>query len=349
MHTADPPLAKLVTVFATPSQFTNFCFFLVQHLLRVTLRDFDQIVASELEHLKRAWSSRKQANVLLLCDCPERRLVETYLRTQGRALVILDDPLEISTFLASMGSLPPPWAVRTADQTVTTIADLVPRDHALVIERRHQWTASDFLKTVADFFAIEISDAQIEALFNSLLHPPASPDISLEDLYVRNWPAATPLPDQAPTGPFAMFSSLLDQMRRRLTGAAYDAIDWPISMFINTACPDQPFDGSVDLTGPARCVIYGPYLCLPIGRWSLNATIDVCDNFSGNQLSVDVFQGAVLAHKTFTLPSEGHFLLTARFAVTEPRKAIELRFMLLQGAIEGKITLRRVTISPQDS
>jgi len=349
MRPADPPLAKIVTVFATPSPFTNFCFFLVQHLLRVTLRDFDQIVASEFDHLKRGWSSRKHENVLLFCDCPERRLVETYLRTRGRALIILDDPLQISAFLASVGNLPPPWAVRTAEQTITTIADLVARDHALVINRGHQWTASGFLKTVADFYSIEIVDAHIEALFRSIPNPSPSPDISLEDLYLRNWPTATPLADAAPEGPFGMFSSLFDQMRRRLTGVADDAIDWPTSMFINTACPEQPFNGSVDLTGPARCVIYGPYLHLPAGSWSLNATIGISENYSGNQMTVDVFQAAILAQQTFPLPPEGQFDLTANFVVSEPRKAIELRFMILQGAIEGKLTLTGVTISRQDS
>lgn len=347
MQATDPPLAKLVTVFATPSGFTNFTFHLIQHLLRVTLVSFDQIIASEFDHLKRSWNSRQHPNVLLFCDCPERGIVETYLKTKGRAVVLLDDPLAIAAFLVAKGNMSPTWAVRTAEQTITAIADLVQRDHVLVIERRHKMTATEFLKTVAGFFCFDLSDPQIEIILRTLLRPPASPEISLEELYLQNWPNAASMAAVSSAPEFKQFSSLLQQMRQRLTIVAPDTLEWPYWMFISTESPETGFLGSVDLTGPARCILYGPYLCLPVGEWHLKAAIKITNNFSGNHLAVDVFQANVLASSTFALPTEGHFLLTTKFSVNEPRRAIELRFMLVQGAIEGTLTLKEVTISRQ--
>lgn len=61
----------------------------------------------------------------------------------------------------------------------------------------------------------------------------------------------------------------------------------PITMPYNAALSSEPADAAIDLTGPARCLTYGPYLTLEACNWNLTVTFAAWDNDSKNALSFD--------------------------------------------------------------
>ena len=106
----------------------------------------------------------------------------------------------------------------------------------------------------------------------------------------------------------------------------------------------------IDLTGPARILFYGPYFHLPVGAWGANISFAVDKNLSGNMLFAEVISGSkVIVTSTFPLPKTGAFEFTIPFEVTEPRDPVQIRMTILEGAIEGLLSLKDVTIFRMDS
>lgn len=56
----------------------------------------------------------------------------------------------------------------------------------------------------------------------------------------------------------------------------------------------------------------------------------------------DIYSDVVLATWEFTLPEEGIYAFEVEFEVSEPRTAIEIRFFLREGMIDGVFDLRGV-------
>src|ERR1700710_1521089 len=82
----------------------------------------------------------------------------------------------------------------------------------------------------------------------------------------------------------------------------------------------------VDLLGPARLLIWGPYLHLPKGRWRASMEFEVVGNLSPNQVIADVLVGGEFAGiGTFDLPERGVFAWSLAFVVADVEKAIEVR------------------------
>ena len=91
--------------------------------------------------------------------------------------------------------------------------------------------------------------------------------------------------------------------------------------------------------------MYGPYLHLPVGRWRVSIEMELVDCLSDNRLGIEAVSGRVVAAVTMRLPPQGRRGLDLDFDVTDPFLAIELRFQLLTGAIEGGFRLLHVGIS----
>ncbi len=109
--------------------------------------------------------------------------------------------------------------------------------------------------------------------------------------------------------------------------------------------PDRLTVGSIDLTGPARFIYYGPYFALPRGRWRADLVLEVSDCLSDNQIAIDVVAGVVLAALKAKLPAQGVYGCEIQFEIRDPSNPVEIRLQLLTGAIEGLLMLRSVHLT----
>lgn len=111
-------------------------------------------------------------------------------------------------------------------------------------------------------------------------------------------------------------------------------------MFLDWDRPDQFLRGPLDLFGPTRFIIGGPYFHLTVGEWNTEVVIEIAGNLLGNRLGVDVFSGDILGGVVMPLPNLGVFTFSIPFRVADPFLPVELRVQLLDGVIKGGLALR---------
>ena len=96
----------------------------------------------------------------------------------------------------------------------------------------------------------------------------------------------------------------------------------------------------VNLTGPARYLMFGPLLHLPPGRWRASIVFRVDDNLSGNTLMSDVVADNQICNTgEGVLPPSGVFSFEIDFVVRDPRLPVAVRLATRSGAIEGTLEL----------
>lgn len=338
---------RLISIFGTPSGFLRFSCLVLHGLLRKTVKDFDHVAASEIQHLRAALSKRQHPNFLLLSDCPERSIVQTYLNTKTPVLIVYEDPMDVALDLIRERGIEPAWAVRFTEQSLTTLDDLIRSDNALIIPRGRRVSLANFLVQTAEHFGIPLDEANMGAIAKSVA--PKVEDalhVSMDDLYKLY------LQEQYPNGQpglnrqaMVRFEPIFARLRRLVDAQIIDELTWPLFMLLTGDAPNADFNGSIDLTGPARCLVYGPYLCLPFGSWGLRASIAINENRSGNELEVDIYQASVLVRNRFTLPVDGDLEIRAQFENREPRIPLQLRLITLEGAIEGRMKVNSISLT----
>lgn len=338
----------LITAFGPPSGFTQCGVYLMRMLTDELLRDVDYFVAGELAQLKEAWGSRKQPHVVFFADCPERALVEVFLKLQAPAIVFLEDPDEVTGYAMRERGIAWPWGVRLTNQCLAAIGDLVASEHTLVLRREYELTLREFFQAIARQFQIEVSEAQLAAILaRAGLAGEFALDAPLEAVLLSRWPHARPA-GQSLEGiarPDAVVIRRVNaSLRPLLSGRMVERFDWPQEMFISGDRPDDILLGPIEMLGGARCLCYGPFLHLPMGRWTVSLDIEIRENFSGNRFDVDVFHGEVVALEHFPLPVEGRFRIDAHFETRDPREPVQVRIIMREGAIEGVLEVRSAQV-----
>jgi hypothetical protein len=119
-------------------------------------------------------------------------------------------------------------------------------------------------------------------------------------------------------------------------------LDWPLELFTRT--DHLPWRTPFDLTGPARMLLYGPYLHLPIGNWVARVEFEIDRAVSGVEAGADVRVGEHVFEKNFQMPPKGIFAYNIDFVVFDPNQSIEVRIFMKRGAIEGALFLRSVSV-----
>lgn len=312
------------------------------------LGEVDYFVASELTQLKEAWGTRKQPHVVFFADCPERALVEVFLKLQAPAIIFIEDPDDVAGYAIRERGISWSWALRLTNQCLAAIGDLIASEHTLVLRREYELTLREFFQAIGRQFQIEVSEAQLAAILaRAGLAGEYGADTPLEDVLLARWSHARPMGRglQGISRPdVAVIRQVNMGLRPLLSGRRVKQIDWPQEMFISGDRPDDILLGPIEMLGGARCLCYGPFLHLPMGQWIVSMEIEIRENFSGNSFDVDIFHGEVVALEHFAVPVEGRFRLDAHFEVKDPREPVQVRIIMREGAIEGILEMRSAQV-----
>ncbi len=129
-------------------------------------------------------------------------------------------------------------------------------------------------------------------------------------------------------------------------GRPATAFVWPQSVFFHGDVREQGLPGAIELTGPSRCVGYGPYLSLPRGTWAAQIVCGFSVNAVGTPVRFEVENGT-LAGSVDVLPERpGLFSVTLEVTIDQPDAPIQVTTSTLSGTIRGKMSFRLVTFSP---
>lgn len=345
-----PQPTKLITAFGPPSRFTRFSVSILKKALSVSSGSFDDVNAVEVSQLRRAWEERQHGVFFLYSDCPERSIVDTYLKTKAPVILILDDPACVTSDVIGERGLEPDWAFRLTEQSLTILADLIQSSQSLIIRRDESYSLYSFLKSIFAHFNMNIMDTDCAAIAAQIAQTmQASVSDCIGALADRIYPE-TKTPSSIPDKRFAQhLEDQFERLRRISAGQSIHEIVWPVEMFLASADHKAPFRGAVELLGPPKCLAYGPYLHVPAGHWVLEARIIVENCSPGTKIIFDLYQSQVIVSNTFGIPNNGQLTLHATFDVIDPRIPYQLRLITAEGNIEGSLAIHSARLMRRDS
>ena len=337
----------ILFAFGMPGVMSSWGVAAVHALAREAFGDYAVIATDTVEDLKQHVLARSGAHAVLVSQFPEARLSELILRVNVPFLLFLEDPLDAVSYLARATGQRDIGLVRAVSASLACLEPLAGASGALVLRRGdvdQKGSIDLLLKTIDRHFS---TDLKLEQIANALLHVGMAP--------AGQPPHKAPKLEEAAAAVIAGYltpqeavpevsEGLRETARKVLRPLEFDrrkvpsTVFWPQEAFLSGDSLGQALDDLVDLTGGARCLIYGPYLHLPTGRWNAKFIFDVDEDCQGQIFTLEVHAAELLGRLRVCPQGTGSFEAAVPIDVVDPRAPIEIRLMMDSGAIEGRLS-----------
>lgn len=339
----------ILFAFGMPGVMSSWGVAAVHALAREAFGEYTIISTDTIEDLKQHVQSRSGTHAVLVSQFPEARLSELIVRINVPFLLCLEDPVDAVSYLARATEQRDFGLVRAVSASLACLEPLANASAALVLRRNDIGQPSGIdllLKKIDNHFSTELTFEQIA---NALLHVGMG---SPEEASTAGVPkleeaaAAVIVGYLTPKEAVPELSEPLRDIAGKVlhplefgrTDALSPVIFWPREAFLAGDRLGEGLDDSLDLTGGARCLIYGPYLHLPTGRWDAKFLFDVDEDCHGQIFTVEIFAGEPLGKLRVCPQGIGSFEAAVPVEVIDPRAPIEVRLMMDSGAIEGRLS-----------
>lgn len=320
-----------VVVFGVSTPFAYWGFHLVNALVEAITGKTLHLHISSLEQLRDGFARRDGGSVVMTSDLPDADLAGFVCSAGLPVIVFSDDPATLLDWTVSSRGLGVVEAARLSSRIYSSLAPNMKAQRKLVLA-----AGVSPERAVADIVAFlwpgrdDGLTAQIYAHLletNRIAPPQAGPHEPAPD--ARRDAALSALAGYAPLA----------------EGREPEEIVWPLPLF--NRLDDRPWGDPFDLTGPARVVLFGPYMHLPVGDWTARVEFEVEGAVSGIEAMTDVRINEVLTEKSFIMPAKGIFAYGLDFQIADPHLPVEIRLFIQKSAIEGVFLPRSVRIAPR--
>ena len=295
----------------------------------------------------RDFCSKCASGVIHFEEPPPSATIQFLVEQNIPAVVFVSTFSRASLNLMLEGGLEPLAAVRAASRWFSAIGELIASGRVFVVPGGTDKRAvAEVLTSVASLLGLTMPSGVV-----------TSPQAQVQAGFGENQSDAAhveiPSISKSDEGRVALLTRLsaglhgYDQLLERRTKCC---LRWPSSTFHLTDKEATPAIDYIDLMGPAKLLVFGPYFGLPRGRWIAVPGVSVADNLSGNKITIDISTNLgteILAKVQAKLPAEGDYWGEIQFEVPYSHLPIEVRLFLDQGAIEGKLRFNGVTLRQQ--
>ena len=341
---ADALISPLAVVaFGVSTPFAYWGFDAVREVVRALAGETLHLHLTNLQAMRDGFAARGRASVVVTADLPDPELVG-FLRQSGLPIIAFGDSIDdMIDWTARSRSCSIARATRFTSQVLSGLTPAFLTPNILILGP--QTPPREIVRAIVAYLAPKAGSEVADQLFQDLtrdgwLAPGGPADWRAE-------PAPTPPPEAGLSSePDALIATRgsLEGYAAIFRGAAPERIVWPLSLF---HCPSaKNWRGPIDLTGPARAVIYGPYLHLPVGSWIVRVEFEIDGAVSGVEAATDVVTTEVVVEKLFDMPEKGIFAYELAFGVVDPHRPIEIRLFTKRSAIEGLLLVRSVVVRP---
>jgi hypothetical protein len=138
--------------------------------------------------------------------------------------------------------------------------------------------------------------------------------------------------------------SYLEPMRQHLLVGDPLTIIWRPSVFFDGDHPAEPMPAVLELIGRARILCYGPYLPLPVGKWTAKATLGFSQDINGMPFLVE-FVTTDVTRGFFIVQNSGIYSVELTFRVEHSLTPVEVRLISQESALNGQVALIEVEFS----
>lgn len=326
-------------------------------IVQVCHGDYDYIYASDVEALAAAWQKRKKEICLLFADCPERSISDFITQNRAPSVYFAEDPEEICEYAIHQRKISAREAARLTTLLISSFHDMILQKNIFLMYRSSM-SVYEFIQIISSVYELRLSPQQAENAAKRIgINDPrnAFTDQEIERYNPHARQAERAFSDLSQND-ILVLKTILAPFTKIYRCEPLNVVEWSNKVFF-CLIKDKATsaDIKIDLVGPARFIVFGPYLHLPAGVWTATIDFEVANNDSGNVLIVDTAGTSFPTIASTPLPPNGRFTFEHTFEVTDPRTAIELRLATAQGAIEGCLFLhgatlrRRIASSSSDS
>jgi hypothetical protein len=338
----------MVASFGTSTPFSYWGFVWLCKMVGFLTGDFLRIHGTTLLDLRDGWLNRTGRSVVFTTDLPEATLCDFLLGNEIPIVVFLDDPQDaVISAIASRG-LSVEQAIRFSTRTFCAMSEPFKSSRTLVIRRWEHTEIRDIASLILRYLGGGDQEDEVDAVLEFCIEGyDADKSTKLEDELAERGIRGALFGDQTldlSKNAKALIQRAVAGYRPIFDGHELSDITWPNELFI--AAGELPASAPVELAGPSRTLIWGPYMYLPRGQWEAKIVFEVVDVFSDHQAVVDVRMNEVIVEKIMVMPRIGMYSYTLLFEVDDANKSVELRILMKTGAIEGRFLLRSVSLAP---
>jgi hypothetical protein len=321
----------LVSVFGDPSQRALFGLRAIQILTEVSRGPYHWVCAGTADDLLAAWGAPTKKHTVFFNDIPDHRVSSLFLEYQAPMVLFIDSAARVMDSLTLERNFDLITAARVTSQSLSCLHEIALSPRCFVVFGPLDIKRiSSLLPRFASVFDIPFDQRIFE--------------VTVQHIAELSAPGPTPANTAEPAEMLEAVQRCLAGFEPMMTRKAVDYVEWPREVFLDADREGIPLCREIDLTGPARLLLFGPFLHLPKGSWTASTTFEVSKNFSGNILKIDIYYEGVIGEWECSMPKEGVYNFDLRFNIPEPRFPIQMRFYIQQGAIEGSFDLKRVVL-----
>jgi hypothetical protein len=317
-----------VVAFGVSTPFAYWGFGVVSAILKAITGTSLQLHVSALAQLRDGFARRGGGSVVVTSDFPDADLADFVCASGLPLIVFSDDPATVLDWTIRSRNMSAADAARLCSRIYSSLAPSLRAERKLVISGARGASARQIVAEIVEFLWPGRGERLAELTYEHLAGPSG----------------IAPLPEDAGGGVVDTGAALAGYADL-LVGRWPEDMLWPLALF--TRPDERPWGDPIDLTGPARAVLYGPYMYLPVGDWAARVEFEIDGAVSGVEASTDVRINEVVTEKAFHMPAKGIFAYELGFRVADPHHAVEIRLFIRKSAIEGVFLPRSVRVRPQ--
>ncbi|MHC5654072.1 hypothetical protein [Stappia sp. ICDLI1TA098] len=321
-----------------PSPNTIFVSRVALDILRLQGEEFRFVSGNSAADMVQALKERGDTSAILFFDVPDWRVVRAIVSGHVPTLQLSQTFERVVVYNMVSRSMTMEQAIRFASQSASCLFPVAGAPETLLVRIDDSIsTLGGLVEEIGAAWGLPIDD-RIQEEVARIYMPDGQMDLEELILARVEHAQAAHLRSLELTGSErSLLAAVGEEYQPLLDGAPVERVEWPVRILMNAAKPDLPFEGgAIDMVGPARCLTFGPYLHLAPGDWEADIAFAVFDNLSGNSLMIDIVaDGAIASVGRAELPAEGLFRVRLPFRVSEPQQPVEVRTVMLTGAIEG--------------
>jgi hypothetical protein len=296
--------------------------------------------ANTLEEIALAVIRTGAPHIVVCSRQPNARLRAALSEATGRFVIALEDPRVglADTVVVHGAGLEP--GTRVVASSCAAISGYLSASGPLILNSlREDRDSLSMAKAIAGHFKLSVNEADIARILSMLAEADVTPEGYRDG---TDWWNGL---DQAER---AVANGALEGYADHFAGGELGPITWGRELFVIGDQPNERAVRPIDVTGRARCLLYGPAIMLPPGAWTASVILGFSKEAAELDYAMEVIGGTNLSRINFRPGTEGVFEAKLAFSVPEATDdPIEFRLSNERAAFDGRLALAHVALARQ--
>jgi len=270
---------------------------------------------------------------------PDERLLAALAATGIPFIVALDDPRGAVVDILEKTRVEPAAATRAVANSCPFIMRYLTIPNALTLHAKNaRSNPSGTVSAIAGHLRIPITESQVAEIVEGLAQAGLAPVETNGGAGTQFLPERSRKTLDGALAPYGAF----------FAGANMSQFVWTRDLFAIVGDPIKKPVHLIDVSGGARCLIYGPYIHLPPGSWNARLVLGFSREATGHIFLVDACCcDQQLAATSFRPDSTGIQTAEISFSLGEKTgQGVEVRVMVLDEHAKGQLAFGHVTLTP---